>query len=218
MKLCYDEGAFDAWITEQLKVGAIYGKTPLPMLQGTPGQIQAAGSSVYTIQSKFPTIHYALTDTVITLMCGRFVAADKTDHYMAVLAPTPADDMLPCRTKEELVVRALHFAGQIENDGNFVRFTTSVDSTLDVPKLLGRYVGYMDNHSKRIRYQLANAGMTTVIQDMTTDHIARVYWFKFSTQLHFPDDLLEELLSCPGAGNFNALETKISRSNMAPSP
>ena len=206
-RLCYDEGAFDAWITGRLENEAIYDKFPLPMLQGTPSQNQAACSSVYTIRSKYPRLRYALADAVVNLFGSLFVTAENTNHHMAALAPSPADDVQSCCTIKELATRALYFAGQIENDGNCIRFTTRVESTLDVPKLLRTYKGYIDDHSKRIWHQLANAGITTTIEDITTDRSVGVYWFKSSTQLHSPHDLLKELMNHPECGNFNALET-----------
>ena len=101
---------------------------------------------------------------------------------------------------------------------NHIRFTTRVESTLDVPKLLGTYKGYMDDHSKRILHQLANAGITTTVVDITTDRSVGVYWFKYSTQLHSMRDLLKELLNHPECGNFNALETEKLKIEYGPVP
>ena len=76
----------------------------------------------------------------------------------------------------------------------------------------------MDDHSKRIRHQLANAGMTTTIVDITTERSVGVCWFKYSTQLHSPRDLLKELLNHPECGNVNSLETEKLKIKYGPVP
>ena len=204
----YDEGAFSAWITERLEHEAVCDRSPQPMLQGTPGQNQAARSIVYTIRSKLSSLRCPLADATITLFGSLFITAANTAHHIAALAPSPADNVQVCCTLGDVAIRVLHFAGQIENGGSHIRFATRVESTLDVPKLFGTYRGYMDDQSKRIWHQLANAGITTTIMDITADRSVGVYWFKNSTQLHSPRDLLKELLNHPQCGNFNSLETK----------
>ena len=156
------------------------------MLQGTPGQNQAARSIVYTIRSKLPSLRCPLADAIITLFSSLFVTAANANHYIAALAPSPADDVQACCAIEDVANRALHFAGQIENDGSNIRFTSRVESTLDISKLLETYKGYMDGRSKRIRHQLTKAGITTTIMDITVDRSVGVYWFKNRTQLHSP--------------------------------
>ena len=146
MRLCYDEGAFNAWISDRLENEAVCYKSPLPMLEGTPGRNQAARSTVYTIRGKIPNVRYPLADAIVILFGNLFVTAVDTDHHLAALAPSPLDDVQSCITIDDLTTRALYFAGQIENDGNYIRFTTRVESTLYVLKLLGMHRGYMDDH------------------------------------------------------------------------
>ena len=119
---------------------------------------------VYTIRCKIPT-RCPLADAIATLLNSLFVTAANTNHHFAALAPSPADDVQACGAMGELAGRALYYAGQIENDGSKIQFISRVESTLDVPKLLGTYKGYMDDESKRIRHQLTDAGMTTVISN-----------------------------------------------------
>ena len=120
------------------------------MLQGTPGQNQAARSIVDTIRSKLPSLCCPLADAIITLFGSLFITVVNTNHHIAALAPSPVDNVQACCTIEDVAIRALHFAGQIENDGSNICFTSRVESTLDFPKLLGTYKGYMDDQSKRI--------------------------------------------------------------------
>ena len=150
MRMCYDEGAFSAWATERLAHETVCDRFPQPMLQGTPGQNQAARSIVYTILSKIPCLRYPLADAIVILFGSLFVIAANTNHHIAALPPSPADDVQACCAIEDVAIRALHFAGQIENDGSNICFTSRVESTLDFPKLLGTYKGYMDDQSKRI--------------------------------------------------------------------
>ena len=188
------------------------------MLQGTPGQNQAARSIVYTIRSKIACLRCPLADAIAILFGSLFVTAANTNHHIAALAPSPADDVQACGAIEEVAVRALHFAGQIENDGSNIQFTSRLESTLDIPKLLGMYKGYMDDQSKRIRHQIADAGITIIIMDITADRSVGVYWFKNSTQLHSPHDLLKELLNHPQCGHFESLETEKLRIEYGPVP
>ena len=79
MRLCYDEGGFNAWITGRLENEAIYEKSSLPMLQGTPGQNQAARSTIYTIRSKYPHLHamHLLKELLVSFFLQRPVLDSK---------------------------------------------------------------------------------------------------------------------------------------------
>ena len=87
------------------------------MLQSTPSQNQAARSTVYTIRSKYPSLRYPLADAIVDFFGSLFITAENTNHHNAALAPSPADNVQSCRSIEDLAIRALYFAGQIENDG-----------------------------------------------------------------------------------------------------